>query len=227
MTNTSRRTFLSLAGATVVGAGLAGCSIIGGGITANAPAKVSRPLDKSRTLIAYFSMPETDDPNNMNQEEAYSTVVIDGKVLGNTQYVAQIIGGRTGAKLFRIETANKLPLDHGELEDVSRAQQGARERPKLKAMPSDLGGHDTVFIGYPIWWYDLPMPVYTFLEQNDFSGKNIVLFCTHGSSGLGGTVETVTKMLPDSTVLGNGFEISRDDMDDAEPQVRDWLASLS
>lgn len=84
-----------------------------------------------------------------------------------------------------------------------------------------------MFIGYPIWWYDLPMPVYTLLEQNDFSGKNIVLFCTHGSSGLGGTVETVTKMLPDSTVLGNGFEISRDDMDDAEPQVRDWLASLS
>ncbi|WP_275559100.1 flavodoxin [Streptomyces sp. 5-6(2022)] len=227
MTNTSRRAFLSLTGAAVVGVGLAGCSLIGAGNTADGPAKVNRPLNKSRTLVAYFSMPETDAPNNMSEEEAYSTVVIDGKVLGNTQYVAQLIGARTGAKLFRIETAKKLPLDHGELEDISRAQQGIKARPKLKAVPPNLDAYETVFIGYPIWWYDMPMPIYTFLEQNDFSGKNIILFCTHGSSGLGGTVGTVTKALSDSTVLSNGFEISRDDMDSADRQVRDWLASIT
>ncbi|MEU9288282.1 flavodoxin [Streptomyces sp. NPDC048275] len=228
MTSATRRQFLALAGAAMAGASVAGCSIIGGGDTSSGsgPSKIDRPLDKTRTLVTYFSVPETDDPDNMTEDEENSTHVVDGKVLGNTQYVAQIIEKRTGADVFRIETAENLPLDHGTLEDLALEQQEANARPELKALIPNLEAYDTVFIGYPIWWYDLPMPVYTFLEQHDFSGKNIILFSTHGGNRLGETVGAITEKLSDSTVISNAFTISRDDMENTEAEVGNWLDSL-
>ncbi|WP_030350427.1 flavodoxin [Streptomyces scopuliridis] len=228
METTKRRKFLALATATLAGAAVAGCSTGGAGNTSSnsTPSKLLPPLDDSRILIAYFSVPETDDPNNMSDDEENSTHVVDGKVLGNTQYVAQIIEERTGAEVFRIETAEELPLDHETLENLALEQQEANERPKLKALIPNLEEYDTVFIGYPIWWYDLPMPMYTFLEEHDFSGKNIMLFSTHGGNRLSGTVETITDTLSDSTVISNALTISRDDMDDAEAEVVNWLDGL-
>lgn len=230
MTNTTRRSFLALATVALAGSGVAGCSIVGGAgdaLTADSESSETvAPLDKSRTLVAYFSVPETDDPNGMTEDEANSTHVADGKVLGNTQHVAHIIGERTGAGLFRIETAAELPLDHGTLEDLALEQQETDARPKLKALIPNLDAYDTVFIGYPIWWYDLPMPMYSFLEQHDFSGKNIILFSTHGGSRLSETVKTITDTLSDAKVIGNALTISRDEMDGAEGAVADWLDRL-
>ncbi|MFI6691130.1 flavodoxin [Streptomyces sp. NPDC050433] len=233
MTNTTRtrtrRDFLALSAAALAGAGIAGCSTLGIGgdsSTASGPAKAPKPINKARTLVAYFSMPETDEPDGMTEDEANSTHVVDGKVLGNTQYVAQIIGQRTGSELFRVETAEKLPRNHGALEDLALEWQEADERPKLKSKIRNFTDYDTIFIGYPIWWYAMPMPVHTFLEEHDFKGKTVILFTTHGGNGLSGTVETVTEKLSDATVVSNGFTISRDDMDDTEGQVREWLRSV-
>ncbi|AXG81597.1 flavodoxin [Streptomyces paludis] len=228
VTHTTRRTFLALVTAAVAGAAVTGCSADGGGdsLSRSKPVEVIPPVDGKRALVAYFSVPETDDPNNMSSEEENSAHVVDGKVLGNVQYVAQLIEERTGAEVFRIETAKDLPLEHKTLTDLALEQQDAGDRPELKATIQNLEEYDTVFIGYPIWWYDLPMPVYTFLEQHDFSGKNIVLFSVHGGSRLSGTDETVAKVLADSTVIGNAFTISRDDMDDAEKEVGGWLDGL-
>ncbi|WP_405503986.1 flavodoxin [Streptomyces anulatus] len=231
MTNMTRtrRSFLGLGAALLAGAGAAGCSTLGIGdsSTASGPAKAPKPIDKSRTLVTYFSMPETDDPDGMSEDEANSTHVVDGKVLGNTQYVAQLIAQRTGAELFRIETAQTLSRNHDELEDIALEWQEADERPKLKSKPANFQDCDTVFVGYPIWWYEMPMPIHTFLEENDFTGKTVILFTTHGGNGLSGTVETVTDKLPEATVISNGFTISRDDMDDAPGEVREWLESVS
>lgn len=229
MTSTTRRNFLALATVALAGSSVTGCSIIGGAgeaLTESESTETVAPLDKSRTLVAYFSVPETNDPNDMTEDDANSTHIVDGKILGNTQYVAQIIGDRTGAEVFRIETAEELPLDHDTLEDLALEQQEVKARPKLRALIPNLQQYDTVFIGYPIWWYDLPMPMYTFLEQHDFSGKNIILFSTHGGSRLSGTVDTITETLSDAKVIGNAFTISRDDMGNAEAEVGDWLDSL-
>ncbi|MFD3308654.1 flavodoxin [Streptomyces sp. NPDC058656] len=235
MTSTTRRKFLAMATVALAGGSAAGCTIAEGASEAltgpkseksTRTAETAPPLDRSRTLVAYFSVPETDDPDNMNENEENSTHVVDGKVLGNTQYVAQIIEERTGAEVFRIETAEELPLDHQALTDLALKLQEGNERPKLKSLIPKLEEYDTVFIGYPIWWYDLPMPMYTFLEQHDFSKKNIMLFSTHGGNRLSGTVEIITETLSDSTVISNAFTISRDDMDNAESEVDSWLDSL-
>ena len=120
-----------------------------------------------------------------------------------------------------------MPLDHQTLNDQALGEQEANARPELKAQVPNLGDYDTVFIGYPIWWYDLPMPVYTFLEQHDFGGTNVILFSTHGGNQLAETVEAITrKALRCSTVNQNAFTISRDDMNNAPAEVGTWLDSL-
>ncbi|MGP3756812.1 flavodoxin [Streptomyces sp. IBSNAI001] len=228
MTSITRRNLLALATATLAGTAVAGCSIAGGADSSEeaAPKKMTPPQDESRILVAYFSVPETDDPDGMSEDEENSTHVVDGNVLGNTQYVAQIISRRTGAEVFRIETAEQLPLDHDTLEDLALKQQEAGERPKLKSPIRNLEDYDTVFVGYPIWWYELPMPMHTFFEGHDFSGKNVIPFSTHGGNGLSGTVETITETVSDSAIVGNAFTISRDDMGDAEAEVGDWLERI-
>ncbi len=222
--NMSRRGFLALATAAIATAGLAGCSLLE---DETAPLDVDTPLDAARTLVTYFSVPETDRPDGMTEDQANSTHVVDGVVLGNTQYVAQLIGARTGAQLFRIETAEPLPLDHATLENHALELQEQNARPKLKTTIPNLAAYDTVFIGYPIWWYDLPAPMFTFLEQHDFSGKNIILFSTHGGSRLSGTDEKIAGLLTGAKVLPNAFTISRDDMDDAKAQVDAWLDNVA
>ena len=90
MKSTERRAFLGLLAAAAAGVTVAGCTPAGGQNN-TAPSGAALSLDGSRTLVTYFSMPETDDPNNMTEDEENSTHVVDVKVLGNTQYVAQLI----------------------------------------------------------------------------------------------------------------------------------------
>lgn len=230
----TRRRFLALTTVALAGISVGGCSINNGqagttegnGQAGTTEGALAGPLDGARTLVAYFSMPLTDNPENMDEEEENSTHVVNGEVLGNTQYVAQLIQARTGAEVFRIETAEELPRDFTVLTEQAQAEQEAGTRPELKALIPNLGDYDTIFIGYPIYWYDLPMPVYTFLEQHDFTGKTIIPFTTHGGSRLSGTVETIAEKLSASTVSSNAFTISRDDMDSAETGVGTWLDSL-
>jgi flavodoxin len=235
MKSRERRTFLKLLGVAATGITVASCSPAGGGLGLNnsngpgasAGSQSGLALDGARTLVTYFSVPLTDSSVNTSEDVENSIHVVNGNALGNTQYVAQLIQERTGAQLFRIETAEPLPANMDTLTDEAELDQEENARPELKARISDLAAYDTIFIGYPIWWYDLPMVLYTFLEQHDFTGKNVVLFSTHGGSRLSGTVETITEALSGAIVNQNAFTISRDDMNDAPAEVASWLQSLS
>ncbi len=175
-----------------------------------------------KTLVVYFSMPETDDPEGMTREEDNSAVVIDGRVLGNTQYAAGLIAERTGADIFRIEPATPYPTDHETLVDLAREEQDDGARPALKNGAPDLAQYDTIFVGYPNWWGDMPMILYTFLESADMSGKRVVAFVTHGGSGFSRTVETIAKLQPGARVE-RGVSISRNDAQECEPEITAWL----
>ena len=181
--------------------------------------------DAGDVLVVYFSMPETDDPQQMTTEEANSTVVIDGQVLGNTQYMAQVIQQATGADLFRIEPAEPYPTDHETLVALAADEQEQNARPAIQGQVEDLEAYDRIYIGYPIWWGDMPMILYTFFDQYDLSGKTIVPFGTHGGSGFAGTPDTIEQLEPQATVL-EGLTISRDQIQDAEQQIVDWVNGL-
>lgn len=196
----------------------------------NAPAPAAaKPTSPGagKYLVVYFSLPETAEPQNMTREEANSTVVIDGKVLGNTQYVARVIQAKTGADSFRIEPQTPYPLDHKTLVAQAKEEQQQSLRPAIKETMQNLDAYDTVFLGYPNWWGDMPMILYTFLETYDLSGKTIVPFNTHGGSGFSDTISAIQKLQPNAVVNRNGFTVSRDDVQAAEPEIVAWLNKLS
>lgn len=178
---------------------------------------------EGKSLVVYFSLPETDDPNNMTQEEENSAVVIDGEVLGNTQYVAYIIQENTGADIFRIEAEIPYPLDHDTLVDQAAEEQDSNARPAIADHVDNMDDYDTIFLGYPNWWGDMPMILYTFLEEYDLSGKTIVPFNTHGGSGFSNTIQTIAELQPGADVLEDGFTVSRNNVAEAESDVVSWL----
>ncbi len=179
-----------------------------------------------KILVAYFSMPETDDPNNMTQEEDNSVVVINGEVLGNTQYVAYLIKEYTNGDIFRIERAEPYPTDHRTLVDLAAKEQADNARPELLNYVDNIEDYDVVFLGYPNWWADMPMPVYTFLEEHDLSGKTIVPFNTHGGSGFSNTINTIVNLQSNATVIQPGFTVSRNNAEESRDDVINWLKGL-
>ena len=146
------------------------------------------------TLVVYFSMPETTNSENMTEEEDNSTVVIDGEVMGNTQYVAMEIQEKMNADIFRIEPETSYTTNHEKLVDIASQEQEENARPAIKDKISDFEQYDTIFVGYPIWWSDLPMIMYSFFDEYDFSDKTIIPFSTHGGSGLADTISTIQEL---------------------------------
>lgn len=179
----------------------------------------------NNTLVVYFSMPETTNPDesSMTEEERNSTVIIDGEVLGNTQYVAYVIQENTGADLFHIEPEVPYPTDHDTLVDQAAEEQDNEARPAIKDTIENFDQYDTVFVGYPNWWGDMPMILYTFFDTYDFSGKTVIPFNTHGGSGFSNTIDTIAELEPDATIYEDGFTVSRNNVQEAEPDIIDWL----
>ena len=177
----------------------------------------------SNILIAYFSVPETD---GVDAVAGASRVVVDGEVLGNPQYIAQLIQQQTGGDLFRIETVQEYPGSHDPLLEFAYNERAEGARPELAAQMENLDSYDIIFLGYPNWNADLPMPLYTLLEQTDLSGKTIVPFTTHGGSGFSRTIQTIQELQPNATVISDGLSISRNSVAQAEGDVASWVSGL-
>ncbi|HIS47710.1 MAG TPA: flavodoxin [Candidatus Scybalocola faecigallinarum] len=177
----------------------------------------------SNILVAYFSVPETDGVDTV---AGASRVVVDGQVLGNCQYVAQLISEATGGEMFRIETVREYPGSHDPLLEFAYNERAEDARPELATQIENLDSYDVIFLGYPNWNSDLPMPLYTFLESYDLSGKTIIPFTTHGGSGFSRTIQTIRDLQPNATVEENGLSISRNSVPEAESDVTEWISGL-
>lgn len=178
-----------------------------------------------KSLVVYFSMPETTKPDNMTEEEDNSTVVIDGKVLGNTQYMANVIAENKGSDIFRIEPVIPYPTDHDTLVEQAAEEQERNARPEIKDVVENIDDYDVIFVGYPNWWGDMPMILYSFFDEYDLSGKRIITFNTHGGSGFSETAETIRKLEPEASVE-EGLSISRDDIQNAEQEIIKWADKI-
>ena len=175
-------------------------------------------------LIAYFSVPETDGVDTVS---GASRVVVDGEVLGNNQYIARLIQQEVGGDLFRIETVQEYPGSHDALLEFAYNELDDNARPELATQIENFDSYDIVFLGYPNWNADLPMPLYTFLEQYDFSGKTIVPFTVHGGSGFSRTIQTIEDLEPEAIVVGDGLSISRNSVSEAQSNVAEWIDGLN
>lgn len=192
--------------------------------SAETPAVIEN--ERPNILIAYFSAPENTVPDDVDAISRASIVVNDDTTFGNSQYIADIIRLKTGGDVFRIETVQTYPGREEGLLDFAEEEKENGIRPELSTQLENIDDYDIIFLGYPIWHADLPMPLYTFLEEYDLSGKTIIPFCPHGGSGFAGTVGTIAALQPGATVSENGFLISRDDVTTGENDVLTWLETL-
>ena len=182
--------------------------------------------ETSNILIAYFTMPEDIDVSGIDADAGASIVVKDREVMGNLEYMALTIQQTVGGDLFRIETQESYPLNHKPLVNQAAKEQDENARPALATHIENLEQYDTILLGYPNWWGDMPQALYTFLEEYDFSGKTIIPFTAHGGSGFAGTVRTIKRLQSKAIVRDGGLSISRNDVADSAEEVRQWALNL-
>ena len=178
-------------------------------------ADTDTPTDSVGILVAYFS----------RADENYNVGTVEK---GNTQIIAEYIAGEVGADSFHIETVTPYPASYDECCDVAKQELADNARPELSGTV-DMEQYDIIFLGYPIWWGDLPMAVYTFMDSYDFSGKTVIPFNTHEGSGASGTYSAIESYLTDVQVP-DGLAIQGRDAqefsNETQQSVRDWLDEL-
>ncbi len=170
-----------------------------------------------KILVAYFS----------RTGEEYGVGVI---TKGNTAVVADAIAEITGADKFEIKTVKAYPQAYRETTEIAKKEKESNARPEVAGKPTNLKDYDTVFLGYPIWWSDLPMVVYTFLENNDFNGKTIIPFCTSAGSYMTGKESRIADHANGAKVLDKGLglpgRMSQDDPKAVKSEVEKWLKEI-
>lgn len=166
-----------------------------------------------RVLVAYFSRAD---------ENTGGVGYIEK---GNTKILAEMIAERTHGDIFEIKTVKPYPKEYRPATEVAKQEKEEHARPEIVGELPDLSKYDVVFLGYPIWWSDLPMPVYTFLDGENFTGKTILPFCTHEGSGLSGTDRTIADTT--KTEVKDGFalagHIAQNSPDDARSALYEWM----
>lgn len=175
------------------------------------------PSPGKKILVAYFS----------RTGEEYNVGVI---TKGNTAVVADAIAEITGADKFEIKTVKAYPHAYRETTDIAKKEQQDNARPAIVGKPENLKDYNTIFLGYPIWWSDLPMAVYTFLENNDFNGKTIIPFCTSAGSYMTGKESRITDHAKGATILNKGLglpgRMSQEDPKAVKSEVEKWLKEI-
>lgn len=174
----------------------------------------SAPVGK-RALVVYFS----------RADENY---VVGNVEKGNTRILAEMIAEATGADTFEIKPAKPYPKEYTPATEVAKQEKNDNARPEIVGTMPDVSGYDVVFVGYPIWWGDLPMPCYTFFDKVKLEGKTIAPFCTHEGSGLSGTdsnIANATKAKVTEALVMKG-SVAQNSRDEAKKEVTDWLKKL-
>lgn len=205
----------------------------------DADAETEEPNDtKERTsLIVYFSRAdnmvfESDvdavtSASVIRDELGHPVLDEADNPIGNMRLLAEYFSEETGADIFSIQTVVKYPTGSLDSTDLSAVEKNEDARPALSAHVENMDEYDVIYLGYPVCWETLPMPVASFLEEYDFAGKTIIPFVSHAGSGFGSGVSMIKELCPDSEVL-DGFTIRDNNVntDEARDKVKEFLAGL-
>ena len=168
---------------------------------------------------------ETAESETPTAEDSSSVLIAYFSWSGNTEQVAQIIQQETGGDLFEIAPATPYTDDYNELLDIAQQEQSDNARPELAGQVENWEQYDTIFVGYPNWWSDAPMAVYTFLESYDWSGKTLVPFNTSASGGFGRSLSGLEESAAGASIL-DGISFTERTLGDAQSEVAAWLDEL-
>ena len=169
----------------------------------------------AKTLIAFYS----------RRGENW----VDGGVRflskGNNELIVEKIKALLPeADVFQIDTVKKYADDYMVCIEEAKQELRAKARPELTAKVENMDQYDTIILGYPCWWGQPPMAVFTFLEKFDFSGKTILPLCTNEGSGMGGSERDIKKTCP-GAVVKSGLSVTGSEAANAAGRVKKWLAA--
>lgn len=173
-------------------------------------------------LVAYFSWAE----NAILEEEVDAVASPSVLVPGNVQQLAGWVQEATGGDLFSIRVTEPYSSDWDACLERANQERGEDARPVLVEQVENLDQYDTVFLGYPNWWYGVPMALLSFLEENDLSGKQIYLFCSHGTGGLASSVDIITEAVPEAMISDTIFDCYEEEASSSEEAIKNWVAGL-
>lgn len=172
---------------------------------------------EGKILVVYFS----------RAGENYNVGYINE---GNTAIIADMIAESTKADKFEIVPEKEYPADYNECIEVAQQEKRSNARPAVKGDIA-IEDYDVIFIGYPNWWGEIPMCVYSFIEKHDWNGKTVIPFITHEGSGMGGTDSKIAKATTGSnTIVGKGLavqgKVAQENRSSAKKSVDYWLSGL-
>lgn len=177
----------------------------------------------SNILVAYFSrVGNTVWENDVDAVTSASLNVENGEFVGNAEYLARMAKEITGGDLFLIQTEETYPSAYRDTTDVAKEEQNANERPALASHVENMNQYDTIVLVYPNWWGMLPMPLYAFLEEYDFSGKTILPLCTYEGSAMGSSERAIADLCPNANLL-SGLAIRGSNASSAKSDVESWI----
>lgn len=183
--------------------------------------------NKSRILIAYFT--RADNIKIDPDVDATSSASINkngSSYKGNLAIMADYIKDITGGDTFSILTTEYYPTQYRASTNTAKEEQSSNARPELSSYIENIEDYDIIFLGFPNWWGGLPMPVYTFLEEYDFSGKTIIPFASHEGSGLGKGPSEIAQICPNAQLM-DGIAVKGTEVGSSKNDIENWIDGLN
>ncbi|NCB92565.1 MAG: flavodoxin [Clostridia bacterium] len=191
------------------------------------PVELETGSDTGNTLIAYFTWADNTYVENSEEVDVDATTSASVLQPGNVGLIASWIQEETGADLFSIQVEDLYSSDYDECLDRASEENAQDARPALATHVENMDQYDTIYLGYPNWWYATPMAVLSFIDEYNFEGKQIILFCSHGTGGLAGSVDAITEELPENcSISDNVLGVYRLDVADSKDRVLNWLEEV-
>ena len=191
--------------------------------TAAAASEDRGSASRSNTLVVYFSrVGNTDFQETVDADSSASIRIDENGPMGNAGQIAAWIADASGAETMEILTEETYPADYNETVSQAKQEQSVGFRPLLKADEKAVEEYSTIYLVFPNWWGDLPMPVYSFLDAHDLTGKTVNVFVTHEGSGFSNTVGTIEELEPGAEVR-QGLAVQGGSVTDEEQNIRQWV----
>lgn len=178
--------------------------------------------DSQTVLVAYFSW--ADNAVVEGEVDAVSSPSVTKP--GNVEQLALWVQERTGGELFSIRVTEPYPSDWDECLERANEEKADGARPELAQSVENMEDYDVIFLGYPNWWYSCPTAILSFLEEYDLSGKQIYLFCSHGTGELASSVEDIRAAIPNSSISEHVFDVYEEDAASSKQDIETWLEEL-
>ena len=177
----------------------------------------------TNSLVVYFTRAKAiNHDDNVNSDSHASVQVENNQIEGNTEIMAKMIQEKTGSDLYAITVDKSYRSPFLATSLRAWVEKQFNMHPELTNLPDDIDKYDVIYIGFPIWWYQEPMAVDTFLESYNFDSKTIIPFCTSTSSSIEQSMTSIQNICPQATVL-EGLRLQQAN----ETEIDQWLQNIN